>query len=160
MMASPAITYSSPEGHTPVGSPAPSQILLHRVASPNHLVQHTYVESPRSVPADYQPYSAPAEHFEYEHTPEMYANDDPHIYDFGPNGSLPVDHQFVQPQVPQPDANNLLFMVRNLYSLSDISHPLYKFNPQRLCTDSLQIICSKFNKCNNCNKCNKWIAVL
>ncbi len=119
-MASPAITYSPPEGHTPVGSPAPSQILLHRVASPNHLVQHTYVDSPRSVPADYQQYSAPAEHFEYEHTPETYINDDPHIYDFGPNGALPVDHQFVQPQVSQADVNNLLFMVLSLTSILTI----------------------------------------
>ena len=112
MMASPAINYASPsEGHTPIGSPTPSQILLQRVASPNHLGQHSYVESPRSVPVDYNQYSSQAEHFEYEHTPELYVND-PHIYGFGHNEALSVDHQFVQPQMPQPDANNnLLLMV-------------------------------------------------
>jgi hypothetical protein len=116
MMASPALTYSSPgDSHTPIGSPAPSQILLHRVASPNHLASHhAYVDSPRSVPVEYsQQYSAPTEqHFEYEQTPELYVNEDPHIYDFGPNGALPVDPQFVQPQIQQStDANNMMFMV-------------------------------------------------
>lgn len=116
MMASPAITYSSPsDSHTPIGSPAPSQILLHRVASPNHLAsQHVYVDSPRSVPMEYsQQYSVPTEqHFDYEQSPEMYVNEDPHIYDLGPNGALPMDPQFVQPQIQQSvDANNLMFMV-------------------------------------------------
>ena len=118
-MTSPSLAYGSPsDGHTPVGSPAPSQIFLHRVASPNHLAsQHTYVDSPRSVPVDYSQYSAPTEqqHFEYDHSQELYANDDPHIYDFGPNGALHVDQQFVTQQLGQNgDHNNLLFMVSPL----------------------------------------------
>jgi hypothetical protein len=110
-MASPTITYASPsEGHTPIGSPVPSQIRLQRVASPNHIVsQHGYVDSPRSVPAEYSQYSAPTEHFEYDQGQELYVNDDPHVYDFGPGGPLPVEHQFVQPQ-QNVDAN-LLYMV-------------------------------------------------
>jgi hypothetical protein len=122
MMTSPSLQYASPsEGHhTPIGSPAPSQILLHRVASPNHLAsQHHYVDSPRSVPVDYaQQYSAPTEqHFEYEHTPEMhtpemYVNDDPHIYDFGPNGALQPEPQFAHPQMhQQQEANNFIYTV-------------------------------------------------
>jgi hypothetical protein len=150
MMASPAPNYSSPsEGHTPIGSPAPSQILLHRVASPNHLGQHSYVESPRSVPVDYSQYSGQSEHFEYEHTPELYVNDDEHIYDFGPNGALQVEHQFVPPQMPQPD-NNLLFMVvaQNI-QLANCSPRIFKSNHQHPCTDNLPPIC---------NNSNKWIA--
>lgn len=124
MMTSPSITYASPsDGHTPIGSPAPSQILLQRVASPNHLAsQQTYVNSPRSVPSEYSQLQAPVEQqFDYEQNPELYANDDPHIYDFGPNGPLPVESRFVQPQIPQnAETNNLLFMV----SFSPLIHRL------------------------------------
>src|SRR5438046_10410661 len=110
MIASPALNYSPPEGHTPIGSPAPSQMFLHRGASPNHLSQHSYVDSPRSVPTEYSQYnSGQTEHFEYENTPELFVNDDSHIYDFGPIGALP-DPQFVQPDLSQADTNNLLFM--------------------------------------------------
>ena len=88
---------------------------MQRVASPNHLAQRNYVDSPRSVPVDYSQYSATTEQqFEYEQTPELYVSDDPHIYDFGPNGAMSVG-QFVQPQIPQnADANHLLFMVCRL----------------------------------------------
>jgi|SRR5271154_2269063 len=112
-MASPALSYASPsEGHTPIGSPAPSQILMHRVASPNHLAsQHHYVESPRSVPHDYSQYPTPAEthaQVAFDHpTPELYVNDDPHIYDY----PLPVDPQFVQQISPNQDAHPVMFMV-------------------------------------------------
>jgi len=118
MMGSPALNYPSPvDGRTPIGSPAPSQILLNRVASPNHLSQHQYVDSPRSIPAEFsQPYPAQTEQsFDYAHTPEEYAAEDPHIYDFGPNGPLPVDPQFAQPQLSHPppaEPANLLFVVR------------------------------------------------
>lgn len=116
MMSSPALNYPSPtDGHTPIGSPVPSQMLLHRVASPNHLSQHSYVDSPRSVPAEFsQQYSSQTEQcFEYAHTSEEYPAEDPHIYDFGPNGPLPVDHHFGQPQLSQShvEPNNLLFVV-------------------------------------------------
>jgi len=112
------MSYPSPaEGHTPhtMGSPAPSQLLLHRVASPNHLAgQRLYAESPRSVPADYSqqyPSQEQPQQFEYEQTQELYMNDD-HIYDFGPNGALPLEPQFVQPQPhPASEATNLMFNV-------------------------------------------------
>jgi hypothetical protein len=118
-MSSPAITYASPyaspsEAHTPIGSPAPSQILLRRVASPNHLASQRYVESPRSVPVDYSQYEQREQHeqFQYEQSQEMYGNDDPHIYDFGPNGPLPVDPQFQQQDISQNgDAGHFLYMV-------------------------------------------------
>ena len=126
-----------------MGSPTPSQILLQRVASPNHLAsQHTYVDSPRSVPADYSQYSAPAEQpqFDYDQNQELYGNDDPHIYDFGPNGAL-VDAPFAQPQVPQAsDVNGLVFMVSHAYPSADVSLPLlFKYNLLRPCTISFQI---------------------
>ena len=119
-MTSPSLQYHSPsEGRTPIGSPVPSQILLHRVASPNNLAsQHQYVDSPRSVPVDYsQQYPAPPDQrFEYEHTPEiqtpeMYVNDDPRIYDFGPNGALQPDVQFAQPQIHQQEPNHFMYAV-------------------------------------------------
>jgi hypothetical protein len=99
-----------------MGSPAPSQIFLQRVASPNQLApQRTYVDSPRSVPNDYSPYSVPVEpQFEFDQSQELYVNvnDDPHIYDLGPTGAIPVEPQFVQPQIAQPaESSNLLFMV-------------------------------------------------
>jgi hypothetical protein len=117
------LNYPSPgDGHTPIGSPAPSQMLMHRVASPNHLAGHghSYVDSPRSVPTDFSQssYATQSEQsFEYAHTPEAeYSTDDPHIYDFGPNGPLPVDHQFMQPQLSQPSSepSNMLFVVKTL----------------------------------------------
>ena len=154
MMTSPSLQYASPsEGHTPIGSPAPSQIFLHRVASPNHLAsQHQYVDSPRSVPVDYsqQQYSAPSEqHFEYEHTPEihtpeMYVNDDPHIYDFGPNGALQTDAQFAHPQMPQqqqqqqqqqPEPSHFMYAVRFSHFCVLIESPLpFKSNRPLQCT--------------------------
>jgi len=115
MMASPALTYASPSDgrHTPIGSPAPSQILLQRVASPNHLGQHAYIESPRSIPDNFHYSAAPEQQFDYEQNSEMYVNEDPHIYDFGPNGALPADTQFVQQQVPsQGDISHVpMFLV-------------------------------------------------
>jgi len=118
-MASPALSYASPsEGHTPIGSPAPSQILLHRVASPNHLASHQYVESPRSVPHDYSQYPTPTETHgpvTFDHpTPELYANDDPHIYDY----PLPGDPQFVHQQISPQDAHPMMFMVSIVLVLS------------------------------------------
>jgi hypothetical protein len=118
-MSSQAISYPSPaEGHTPhaMGSPTPSQLLLHRVASPNHIAaQRLYADSPRSVPVDYsQQYPSQEQQqqqFEYDQSQEIYVNDD-HIYDFGPNGALPVEPQFVQSQPPQPsEAASLMFNV-------------------------------------------------
>jgi hypothetical protein len=119
-MSSSAVNYPSPtDGHSQIGSPVPSQMLLHRVSSPNHLTQHSYVESPRSVPAEFShPYSNQTEQsFEYAHIPEEYAAEDPHIYDFSPNGLLPTDPHFVQSQSPHPssaEAANLLFVVRTM----------------------------------------------
>jgi hypothetical protein len=111
-MASPTLSYVSPsDAHSTIGSPAPSQILLKRVASPNHLGQPQYVESPRSVPLEYSHYHTPNEsQFEYSEQ-EVYVNEDPHVYDF-PNG-VPVDQQYVPshgPQHPNP-TNNMLFAV-------------------------------------------------
>ena len=118
-MASPSITYASPgDGHTPVGSPTPSQILLHRVASPNHLAQHHYVESPRSVPSSdhvFQ-YSTPLneQHFDYDHNQELYVNNE-HMYDYNSNGNLQVDQHFVPQQLsPNGETTNLMFMVCRL----------------------------------------------
>jgi len=163
MMTSPSLQYVSPsEGHTPIGSPAPSQILLHRVSSPNHLVsQHQYVDSPRSVPLDYsqQQYTAPSEQqFEYEHTPEihppeMYVNDDPHIYDFGPNGALPPDPQFAHPQMPQQqqqqqqhpqqEANHFMYAVLFPFPYMLINSPLlFKFNRPLQCTGNSETTCT------------------
>jgi hypothetical protein len=113
-MASPSITYPSPtDGHTPVGSPAPSQILLHRVSSPNHLAQHQYVESPRSVPSSDHVfhYSTPSEHFEYDHSQELYIHNE-QMYEYNGNGSLQVEQQFVQQHLsPSGETTNLMFMV-------------------------------------------------
>jgi hypothetical protein len=112
-MTSPAITYASPsEAHTPIGSPASSQILLRRVASPNHLASaHHYVESPRSVPVEYA-YEREQERFHYEQSQEIYVNDDPHIWDLGPNGPLNVEPQFPQTDMSQNgDNSHFLYMV-------------------------------------------------
>jgi len=124
MMASPSLSYPSPsDAHSSIPSPAPSQILLKRVASPNHhLVQPQYVDSPRSVPieyAHYQPATAVEpplpphqhQHYEYQDHQEVYVNDDPHMYDFGPN-AVPIDPQFVNSPSSQPEQNtNLLYAV-------------------------------------------------
>ena len=113
-MASPSITYTSPtDGRTPVGSPAPSQLLLHRVPSPNQLAQHQYVQSPRSVPSSDHlfHYSTPSEHFEYDHSQELYVNND-QMFEYNGNGALQVDQQFVQQQLsPNGESTNLMFMV-------------------------------------------------
>jgi hypothetical protein len=139
MMSSQAMSYPSPgDGHTPhtMGSPVPSQLLLHRVASPNHLVgQRLYGESPRSVPADYPqhyPSSQEQQQFEYEQAQELYINDD-HIYDFGPNGALPVEPQFVQPQ-PPPSEQALMYNVSHLVANLTNSLPAYKSNHPLPCT--------------------------
>jgi hypothetical protein len=141
--------YASPDGHhTPVGSPAPSQILLQRVASPNHLAsqqqQHTYVDSPRSVPIDYTQYHTPQEqqHFEYDQSQELYTHDE-HIYDFGPNGALPVDPQFMSQQM-HPENNNLMFMVPTFHLLTYHSLP-YKSNHLPQCTTNSTISITNVN---------------
>ena len=142
-MASPSITYASPgDGHTPVGSPVPSQIHFNRVASPNHLSQSQYIDSPRSVPASdhvFQ-YSTPSEqHFDYDHSQELYVNNE-HMYDYNSNGGLQVEQQqFVQQQLsPNGETTNLMFMVSlPPAAVSDRSPPC-KFNPPLPCTPSSQ----------------------
>jgi len=115
------MAYASPaDSHTPIGSPAPSQLFMHRVASPNHLVNsQQYADSPRSVPVEYTHYAAPTsqpteQRYEFQNNQEMFTNDD-HIYDFGPNGALPVEPQFAHPDMSQNGANgangNFLYMV-------------------------------------------------
>lgn len=113
MMASPSLSYASPsEAHSTIASPAPSQILLKRVASPNHLGQPQYVDSPRSVPLEYAQYHTPEHQFEYEGQQEIYVNEDPHMYDFAPN-NVPVEHHFVPSQSSQPNEpnTNMLYAV-------------------------------------------------
>jgi len=141
-MASPSITYASPgDGHTPVGSPVPSQIHFNRVASPNHLSQSQYIDSPRSVPSSDQvfQYSTPSEHnFDYDHSQELYVNNE-HMYDYNSNGGLQVEQQFVQQQLsPNGETTNLMFMVSlSPAAVSDRSPPC-KFNPPLPCTPSSQ----------------------
>lgn len=114
-MASPTISYPSPGGgHAPAGSPAPSQILLHRVASPNHLAQSQYIDSPRSVPSSdhvFQ-YSTPSEHnFEYDNSQELYVNNE-QMYDYNSNGGIHVEQQFVPQELSSNgETTNLMFMV-------------------------------------------------
>jgi hypothetical protein len=143
MMASPTLSYSSPlpvDGHTPIGSPLPSQILLHRVASPNHLVaqQQHFVDSPRSVPHEFSQYSAPSDHFEFEqaHTPNAYLNEEPQMYEFNANGAMVVDPQFAEPQ-PSVD-QRFLYAVYSVVKLANASRPLCKYNLQLLCTANSQ----------------------
>src|ERR1700736_5906283 len=141
-MTSPTITYASPQdSHTPIGSPASSQILLRRVASPNHLASaHHYVESPRSVPVDYSQYEQlQREQFQYEQPQEMYVTDDPHIYDFGPNGPLPVEPQFAQPEMGHNgDASHFMYMVLAIKGRINSSLPS-KYSHPPPCSRSLQI---------------------
>jgi|SRR5579862_7272370 len=139
MMASPSFSYASPsEAHSSIASPAPSQILLKRIASPNHLVQPQYLESPRSVPIEYSQYHTPEHQFEYQEQPEIYVNEDPHMYDFGPN-SVHVEQQFVpsqSPQISEPN-NNMLYAVSHSLSrliiVADPSATTTNTNARTLC---------------------------